>query len=132
MSLHTNSRKNSVNLSILRKKLLGLGVLQIMLVAAGSFLLVTGWEIQAAFQWSGFSLFASVLYFWYLWRGLELNSPPGDTKILPDFGPGNLLTILRGMLLMLLMGFLFSPRPQGWMSFPAWFPVCIRCAGRLI
>jgi CDP-diacylglycerol--glycerol-3-phosphate 3-phosphatidyltransferase len=117
MSLHKNSRKNSVNLSILRKKWLGLGVVQIMLVAAGSFLLVTGWEIQAAFQWSGFSLFASVLYFWYLWRGLELNSPPGDTKILPDFGPGNLLTILRGMLLMLLMGFLFSPSPQGWIAF---------------
>ena len=117
MSLHKSSGIDSVNLSILRKKWLGLVILQIMLVAAGSFLLITGWEYQAAFQWLGFAVFSSVLYFWYLWRGLELNSPPGGTKILPDFGPGNLLTILRGMLLMLLTGFLFSPKPQGWLSF---------------
>jgi len=117
MSLLKSSEINSVNLSILRKKWLGLVILQIMLVAAGSFLLVTGWEYQAAFQWLGFAVFSSVLYFWYLWRGLELNSPPGGTKILPDFGPGNLLTILRGMLLMLLTGFLFFPRPQGWLAF---------------
>ena len=117
MSMLKSPGINSINLSILRKKWIGLLVLQIMLVAAGSFLLVTGWEYQAAFQWLGLAAFSSVLYFWYLWRGIELNSPPGETKILPDFGPGNLLTILRGMLLMLLTGFLFSPRPQGWLAF---------------
>ena len=117
MSLHKSSGINSVNLSILRKKWLGLVILQIMLVAASSFLLVTGWEYQAAFKWLGLTSFSSVLYFWYIWRGIELNSHPGDAKILPDFGPGNLLTILRGMLLMLLTGFLFSPRPQGWLAF---------------
>ncbi|MBK5107134.1 MAG: hypothetical protein JJE12_03345, partial [Anaerolineales bacterium] len=51
MSLLKSPGINSINLSSLRKKWIGLLVLQIMLVAAGSFLLVTGWEYQAAFQW---------------------------------------------------------------------------------
>ena len=113
-----SSTINSNNeLSILRKKWIGLVILQILLVAAVTPLLVAWWENQAVMRWLGLAGISSLVYFAALWRRLEFNHPPAASKILPDFGPGNLLTILRGMLLMILAGFLFSPWPQGWLAY---------------
>ncbi len=117
MSLSESPGINSRNLSILRKKWVGLVLLQIMLVAAVALLLVAGWESLAAFQWLASTILFSLLYFWMLWRRLELNHPKGELNILPDIGPGNLLTIFRGMLLMLLAGFIFLPWPPRWFAF---------------
>jgi CDP-diacylglycerol--glycerol-3-phosphate 3-phosphatidyltransferase len=105
------------NLSILRKKWMGIGFLQAILVTSGTLTLAAWWEIGAAYQWFGIASFCSILYFWFLWRGLDSNQSPGEFSILADFGPGNLLTIFRGMLLMLLAGFLFSDWPQGWLAY---------------
>lgn len=54
-----------------------------------------------------------------LWRGLGQNHRHGEAAILPALGAGNTLTLLRGVLVALLAGFLFSPRPGGWQ---AWMP----------
>lgn len=104
-------------LSRLRRKWFGLVVLQILLVTAVSWLLITNWDERAAFQWLILASIASAAFLGYLWRHLPVNHPPGVTQILPNFGPGNLLTIGRGMLLMLLAGFIFSPLPPGWLAY---------------
>jgi CDP-diacylglycerol--glycerol-3-phosphate 3-phosphatidyltransferase len=54
-----------------------------------------------------------------LWRSLEYNIRPGETELLADFGAGNILTMIRGVLIAGLSGFLFQPWPSGWL---AWAP----------
>ncbi len=110
-------RKTINPLSILRKKWIGLVVLQILLLSSGAQLLFTWWGPQSAFRWFGLAALFSLIYFGILWRRLELNYDPAEGKILPNFGPGNQLTILRGIFLTLLAGFLFSPWPQGWLAY---------------
>lgn len=46
-----------------------------------------------------------------LWRELPLNHRPGEMLLLPSFGWGNQLSLLRGLIIGLLSGFLFSPIP---------------------
>ena len=48
-----------------------------------------------------------------LWRGLPENHRAGETELLPTLGAGNQLSLMRGLCLSLLAGFLFSPWPQG-------------------
>jgi CDP-diacylglycerol--glycerol-3-phosphate 3-phosphatidyltransferase len=104
-------------LSRLRRRWIALVVLQILLVTAVTWLLITMWDARAAYQWLVLASIGSTAFFGYLWRHLPINHPPGVIQILPNFGPGNLLTIARGMLLMLLAGFMFSPLPPGWLAY---------------
>ena len=106
-----------MTLSRLRKKWIGLVFLQILLVTAGSWLLVTLWNERAVYQWLILASLGSAVFFAYLWRHLPKNHLPVTTQLLPTFGPGNLLTIARGMLLVLLGGFLFSPLPPGRLAY---------------
>lgn len=50
---------------------------------------------------------------WVLWRNLPANHRPGDSELLPSLGPGNVLTLIRGLCIGLLAGFLFGPWPMG-------------------
>ena len=59
---------------------------------------------------------------WLLWRGLKHNHRQGKTALLPNFGPGNALTLFRGLGIALLAGFLFSPWPSGGL---AWAPALL-------
>jgi CDP-diacylglycerol--glycerol-3-phosphate 3-phosphatidyltransferase len=52
-------------------------------------------------------------------RNLEHNRRPGEQQLLPDFGWGNRLTLLRGMFVAAMLGFLLIPRPPGWL---VWIP----------
>jgi CDP-diacylglycerol--glycerol-3-phosphate 3-phosphatidyltransferase len=54
-----------------------------------------------------------------LWRGLPYNHRLGESQLLPGLGAANHATLLRGLLLAVLTGFLFSPRPSGHL---AWLP----------
>ncbi len=58
-----------------------------------------------------------------LWYGLEDNRRQGEKSLLPGLGAGNLLTLLRGLAIGLLAGFLFLPRPiEGLL---AWMPAIL-------
>ncbi|MCB9135404.1 MAG: CDP-alcohol phosphatidyltransferase family protein [Anaerolineales bacterium] len=58
-----------------------------------------------------------------LWRNLSENHRPNETEILPTFGWGNILSLLRGILMMALVGFLFQPRPGAGISdWRMWIP----------
>ena len=50
---------------------------------------------------------------WRVWKNLGLNYRSEEGHLLPTFGPGNQISLARGLLLGLLAGFLFSPWPSG-------------------
>lgn len=50
---------------------------------------------------------------WLLWRNLPGNHRAGETNLLPTLGPGNVLSLVRGLGIGLLAGFLFAPWPPG-------------------
>ena len=93
--------------------------LSFLVWAFGYGFLRANWQPIFALRWLVLSL-SGLLYAWKaLWDGLPVNHRIGDTRLLPNLGPGNDMTLLRGVLIALLLGFLFSPRPAGWL---AWIP----------
>lgn len=50
---------------------------------------------------------------WVLRRHLDSNHPPDSAELLPSLGPGNALTLVRGLCIGLIGGFLFGPWPMG-------------------
>jgi CDP-diacylglycerol--glycerol-3-phosphate 3-phosphatidyltransferase len=63
-----------------------------------------------------------ILQWIYLIRRLELNHRPGENSLLPGFGPGTWITLLRGLLLAGSAGFLTLPKAQGIL---AWAPMAL-------
>lgn len=103
----------------LHKRWFLLSILQILLLTTGFLVLQTWWADKYALSWLGLATISSLVFLGILWRSLGFNFRPGEDELLPKFGPGNLLTIMRGLFLALLIGFLLSPWPSGWL---AWIP----------
>lgn len=90
-------------------------------IFAGSVLvcLLLGYQIAKSvwyqpvvpFRWAVLSALAYVYLLVGLWRNLDKNHRPGEIDLLPTFGWGNTLSLVRGVLMMALVGFLFQPRP---------------------
>lgn len=90
-----------------------------LFLAGVALLFETAWQAGYGLRWA---LQASgvVLYvLGVLWRGLAANHRLGEAALLPGLGWGNALTLLRGVLVAGLVGFLFLPEPAGWL---AWIP----------
>jgi CDP-diacylglycerol--glycerol-3-phosphate 3-phosphatidyltransferase len=87
------------------------------------------WIPQYANRWLGIAALSSAALLVMVWHGLSYNYRPGERIILPNFGAGNQLTILRGVMIAFLAGFLFSPRPTGWL---AWLPGVIYIIAALL
>lgn len=64
-------------------------------------------------RWLIFSGLALAYCLWVLWRSLPANHRRGEDRLLPRLGPGNQLTLLRGLFIGLTAGFLFAPWPMG-------------------
>jgi CDP-diacylglycerol--glycerol-3-phosphate 3-phosphatidyltransferase len=80
----------------------------------------TWWEPPYTLRWLLMSGLALGYLLYSLWGGLTDNHRPGEKNLLPTFGLGNRLSILRGFIMALFIGFLFSPWPgPGW---EAWLP----------
>ena len=91
-------------------------------VAAGWLLLRTAWLPRAGLQWAALAALIALYLLIVLWRNLEQNYRPGEVTLLARFGSGNWMTLLRGLLIAGLAGFLFLPRPPGWL---AWIPAIL-------
>ena len=70
-------------------------------------------------QWLVQTAVIGVYCLWVVWRYLPENHRPGETAVLATFGWGNRLTLLRGLLISMVGGFLFIPWLSGWF---AWLP----------
>jgi CDP-diacylglycerol--glycerol-3-phosphate 3-phosphatidyltransferase len=89
-------------------------------------LLISGFAFLSHFWqpiFAGYWLVVSGVVLGYqlrvLWRGLESNHRRGETELLPELGAGNVASLARGAMIGALYGFIFLPRPPGWLS---WIP----------
>jgi phosphatidylglycerophosphate synthase len=73
-------------------------------------------------RWMGPTAVAALYCLWVVWRHLDENRRDGETAVLPTFGWGNRLTLLRGLCMSLMSGFLLLPWPAGWL---AWLPALL-------
>ncbi len=86
------------------------------------------WRLQPAWpyseRWLALSAAALAYGLWVLWRNLPANRRVvnltglerpvrSGSDLLPTLGPGNVLTLVRGLCIGLLAGFLFGPWPPG-------------------
>ncbi len=113
----SSSRQSA--LSILKKEWGRVALLFALFLSGGYFLFNRFWEASYALRWLGLS---SALGAWQLitfWQALPQNHRTGENALLPNLGWGNQLSILRGLFIAALAGFLFSPWPFGWLG---WAP----------
>lgn len=94
-------------------------------------LLLSGYQLAKSlwyqpvvpFRWAVLSGLAYAYLLVGLWRNLPENHRPDETEIIPTFGWGNILSLVRGVLMMALVGFLFQPRPgAGINDWRTWIP----------
>jgi CDP-diacylglycerol--glycerol-3-phosphate 3-phosphatidyltransferase len=89
-------------------------------VLSGSYaLLFIFWEAGYASRWLVLASVVTAYLIAVLWFSLTDNHRIGEMRLLPAFGLGTNLTLARGLLVALLSGFLFLPRPGGML---AWIP----------
>ncbi|MDD5466228.1 MAG: CDP-alcohol phosphatidyltransferase family protein [Anaerolineales bacterium] len=103
----------------LRLRWVAFAIASALTCAAGYAALLAWGRVDFARRWLVLSAGVLLGLLISLWRGLEHNHRPGEMRLLPGLGAGNSLTLLRGLLVAALAGFLLSPRPSGW---GAWLP----------
>jgi CDP-diacylglycerol--glycerol-3-phosphate 3-phosphatidyltransferase len=111
------------------KRWLGLVFLTTIFLGMVHLWLRVWWTPQYANRWLGLAAAFSAVLMVMVWHNLSNNYRPGERKILPNFGAGNQLTILRGVMIAFLAGFLFSPWPPGWLG---WLPGLIYILAALL
>jgi CDP-diacylglycerol--glycerol-3-phosphate 3-phosphatidyltransferase len=114
----TFSREDSI-LRVLRLRWLSLSILAGIFLVGVFYMLSQVWLPEMVWRWLLLASFPAAYLLAIMWQGLALNTRIGDSTLLPDLGPGNGLTFVRGMLTAALAGFLFLPLPPGWIS---WLP----------
>jgi CDP-diacylglycerol---glycerol-3-phosphate 3-phosphatidyltransferase len=94
----------------------------------GIFGMASLWPVQSVLSWSGISAIVLAYQMFDLHRHLRDNRRIAESPLLDSFGPGTWLTIVRGLFLGLLAGFLFSPHMLGWQ---AWIPAILYTASAI-
>lgn len=84
--------------------------------------LVRLWQPDYALAWTVLSAGALAAVLWLLFRALPDNYQPSTQVFYPSLGPANHASLLRGVLLAWLAGFLLLPRSVGW---PGWAPAAL-------
>jgi len=107
----------------LRKKWGLFAIICLAVIGMGFVVLNNNWRDSHgtlyAIRWTILSAGTMLYQLWVLWKGLERNFRPAEGRLLSSFGAGNSMTLLRGILVACLAGFLLVPRPAGWL---AWIP----------
>ncbi len=113
-----SQKKQSLN--SLQRRWLVTAVLWYIVLGLGYWLLAPIWP--NAGRWAFIAGLVMVYGLWVLWDGLSQNHRAGETAVLPTLGWGNSLTLMRGLTISLIAGFLFSPWPGGTL---AWLPMLL-------
>lgn len=87
------------------------------------------WHYAYSTRWLLLAGVMLVVALTILGGNLQHNRRNDNAPLLPTLGYGNGMTLARGLLLLLLSGFLFSPRPTGSLL---WVPAMLFTASRLI
>ncbi len=82
-----------------------------LIIWLAAFTLLSTW-FQNAWQWLFLSGGVLIYCLWVLRRRLSLNHRPQERDLFPTFGPGNQLSLFRGLVIGLLAGFLLLPEPS--------------------
>ncbi|MCB9421638.1 MAG: CDP-alcohol phosphatidyltransferase family protein [Ardenticatenaceae bacterium] len=107
-------------LDSLQRRWLATAVLYCAVLGLGYSLLVPVWPYAG--RWGAIAGLVMIYGLWVLWNGLSQNHRAGETAVLSTLGWGNGLTLMRGLFISLIAGFLFSPWPQGAL---AWLPMLL-------
>ncbi|MCC6454859.1 MAG: CDP-alcohol phosphatidyltransferase family protein [Caldilineaceae bacterium] len=129
VQLPDNLPTNRIALRQLRWRWAGTALVYGAFLLGGYWLLRNAWTPAWALWWSGWAGLTMLIELSILWWILPNNHPPAATDLLPTFGYGTDLTLICGLLLFLLAGFLFAPRPPGWL---AWLPALLYTVARLV
>ena len=98
------------------------GLLSSLAIVSFGLLLQSILDIRYARQWMLQAAVVLTLQVISLWRLLPQNYRKEENQILPRFGPGNALSLMRGTLIALLAGFVLIPDLPGvW----AWLPFAL-------
>ncbi len=119
MTTTIQSPKNQ-SLESLQRRWLATAVTWYAALGLGYWLLAPVWP--DAGRWATIAGRVMVYGLWVLWDGLPQNHQAGKTAVLPTLGWGNGLTLMRGLAISLIAGFLFSPWPSGAL---AWLPMLL-------
>ena len=111
--------RNVITLAELHRQWRQFAILNAALLIVGYLVVALHWSFAHAQLWAAVAAPASLYALWLLRRGLPNNYRPSDQQLLNRLGAGNVLTILRGLAIALLAGFLLIPRPDGLL---AWVP----------
>ena len=123
--VHADRRR----LAGLRWQWLAFVVLFAMIAISGYLFLLQQWPAPDAARWLLLAALALAVQMGILWTVLPQNHPLADERLFPTLGYGNAMTIVRGLLVGLLAGFLFGPTPTGWL---AWAPALLYGLERII
>jgi CDP-diacylglycerol--glycerol-3-phosphate 3-phosphatidyltransferase len=91
-------------------------------------LLQVTWHVGFAARWRYFSAIMVLVLLAILWRGLPHNRRSESSRLWPTLGHANRLSLVRGILLFLLAGFIFLPRPTIALT---WLPALLYTADRI-
>lgn len=91
-------------------------------------LLQVMWQVSFASRWRYFSAMMAFVLLAILWRGLPHNRRSETSRLWPTLGHANQLSLIRGILLFLLAGFIFLPRPTIALT---WLPALLYTADRI-
>ena len=115
--MHTHLPPLENALTSLRRQWWLISVIYSLSLGLGYTLLCAVWQPAAAQRWTLLAGCVLIVELGFLWRWLPDNCRPQEQRLLPRLGMGNMLTILRGLLVGLLAGFLFSAWPPGWLAY---------------
>jgi CDP-diacylglycerol--glycerol-3-phosphate 3-phosphatidyltransferase len=119
---------NRQALAQLHWRWVGVALLYLAIGIAGLWLLYSLWSPLFAQRWLLLTGLVMARQLWLLWQSLPLNHRENESTLLPTLGYGTVLTIGRGIAIALLAGFIFSPRPPGWL---AWAPAILYSVGAI-
>lgn len=121
--MSTQLSKSDPALHTLQKKWGLFAVFCLSMLGLGFAVVFKGWsgtqEIVYAGRWAALAAGTMLYQLWVLWSGLKYNYRPVEKQLRNSFGPGNQMTLLRGVFVAGLAGFLLIPRADGWL---AWVP----------
>lgn len=120
---------NSLALARLRRRWGMIAAIYLLAAVFGYWRLSISWQSTYTQRWLVIVLIVVARELWLLWKSLPANHRDGERNVLPAFGYGTALTLGRGLAIALLAGFIFSPRPPGWL---AWLPALLYSLGAIL